>query len=59
MVNSKEITREIEPSVPICEYCKQLVAERCKTDSEFMNCERCNYDTLSFYFSDDFNPELN
>ncbi len=56
MEKVKEITREVEPSVPICDYCKQLVAEPCKTDIEYLD---CGNETINFNSNNDFDPQLN
>ena len=58
MVNSKEVTKEIETSIPVCRFCGCLIAKPCTSLNQSYTCPNNQIDYKTS-MPDDFNPELN
>lgn len=48
--------KTVDPIIPTCKYCKQLVADPCETGLQYA---QCNNEEIDFYLPHDFDPELN
>lgn len=59
MVGEKTIIeKQVEPSVPICQYCGCLTTKPCQTEKESWRCPNNQID-FEADLPDDFDPNLN
>lgn len=58
MEKVKEITREVEPSVPTCRFCGCLIAKPCESLRESWSCPNNQID-YRVNLPEDFDPNLN